>query len=147
MRVSDTRAKECCEVVSAHTSHPAARQMYWQRAQHHTSYITTVTRHLTSDTSHISRHASHLSPFSLRLTRIILAAAGLAAAAHPETCDAISVVIDAMVASGSFARFSFWNIVAIALAKLVVHVPPLTLMVGSEEGGERMTLDEVTCDV
>jgi hypothetical protein len=73
------------------------------------------------------------------LTRITLAAVGFDAAANPKTLDAISVIIDAMIASGSFRCFTFWNIVAIAFAKFVVHLPPLD--------EERLTLEEVTCDV
>jgi hypothetical protein len=76
-----------------------------------------------------------------------MAAAGLSSALHPTTCDAVSVIVDAMLASGSFRAFSFWNVVAVACARVATSPPQVD--VATEQGveGGKMTLDEVMSGV
>jgi hypothetical protein len=80
------------------------------------------------------------------LLRIVLAAAGLPLANDVKSFDAAAVVVDALVASASFTTFSFWSIVAIALAALVNRESPLQSVIANAMGGLPLTLEEVQID-
>ena len=58
-------------------------------------------------------------------------------------CDAASVIVDAMVASGLFRSFSLWSIVGIAAARLISQ--PISAVKNAEEEGnvEMPTMQEV----
>ena len=77
------------------------------------------------------------------LLRIVLAAAGLPLANDVKSFDAAAVVVDALVTSASFTAFSFWSIVAIALAALVNRESPLQRVLADAMGASPLTLEEV----
>lgn len=126
MRVDDAKTKDCCEAIAALTSQASARQRYYH-------------------TSHVTRHVTTYSPIC-SLLRIVLAAAGLPLANDVKSFDAAAVVVDALIASASFTMFSFWSIVAIAIAALVNRESPLQSVIANAMGGLPLTLEEVQID-
>jgi hypothetical protein len=79
-----------------------------------------------------------------------MGAAGLSAANDATVCDAVCVIIDAIISSGAFQSLSFWNLVGIAVARLSMlqtSQNSLHKLVSEGTGSLGLTLDEVRCEV